>query len=431
MSDDSVGAILRDVSAARLRADVDRLAAFGTRHTLSSTDDPACGIGAARRWLLEQLAAAGEASGRSGAEALGVAFDEHVVGPGPRVPEPTRLANVVCTIPGTVPESAGRLHVAVAHYDSRATDVMDAESDAPGANDDGSGTAALLELARVLAPRRFDATIVLLAVAGEEQGLLGSRAHASAARDAGRDVRMVLGADMIGDPTGPGGERTDDRVRVFSEGLPRHLDDAALRAAAAMGASADGPSRQVARFVADVARRERTDVQPLLVFRNDRFLRGGDHTAFVEHGFPGVRLTELHESYDRQHQDVRVEEGRSYGDRPEHVDEEYLAGVTRLMAATLTHAARAPGAPRDCRVVVAGLAYDTTLRWSPCADPDTAGYEVVRRATTAPDWEHVHDVGDVTEATLPFTKDDWLLGLRAYDRDGHRSPVSFPAVARS
>jgi Zn-dependent M28 family amino/carboxypeptidase len=431
VSDGSVAAIVADVSPQRLRADVDLLAAFGTRHSLSSITDPARGIGAARRWLHDTFAAIGGESGRTGAEALRIDLDAHVVEPGPRAPDGAEIVNVVCEIPGAMPEAAGRLYYAVAHYDTRATDIMDADSDAPGANDDGSGTAALLELARVLAPRRFDATIVLLAVAGEEQALFGSRGHAAAARGAHRDLRMVLGADMIGDPTGPAGQCTDDRVRVFSEGLPRALEEQAFRAAAARGEASDGPSRQVARYVADVARRESTAVQPQLVFRNDRFLRGGDHTSFVEQGFAGVRLTELHESYDRQHQDVRVEDGRSYGDLPEHVDATYLAGVTRLMAAVLAHAARAPSSPPDTRLVVSGLAYDSTLRWSPCPEPDTAGYEVVRRATTAPDWEHVHDVGDVTEATLPFTRDDWLFGVRAYDREGYRSPVAYPSVARS
>jgi hypothetical protein len=236
---------------------------------------------------------------------------------------------------------------------------------------------------------------------------------------------------MIGDPTGPGGERTDDRVRVFSEGLSRHLDDPALRALVARGETSDGPSRQLARFIADTACRAETDVQPLLVFRNDRFLRGGDHLAFVEQGFPGVRFTDLHENYDRQHQDVRDEDGRAFGDRPEFVDVDYLAGTTRLLAAVLAEIADAPSAPADARLIVDGLAYDTTLRWSRAPEPDTAGYEVVRRSTTAPDWEHVHDVGDVLEATLAFNKDDWLFGVRAYDRDGHRSPVAFPGVARS
>jgi len=422
--------LLADVSPSRIRADIDRLTAFGTRHSLSSPTDPTRGIGASREWLLRSFDEAGDASRRTGKLALRVEFDSHHVEPSTRIAEAAEIVNVVCTIPGTMAEAADRLHVVVAHYDTRATDIMDATSDAPGANDDGSGTAALLELARVLAPRRFDATIVLLAVAGEEQGLIGSRAHAAAARETGRDVRSVFGADMIGDPTGPGGERTDDRVRVFSEGLSRSLDDATMRARAGMGASADGPSRQLARYVVDVARRAQTDVEPVLVFRNDRFLRGGYHLAFVEQGYPGVRLTELHENYDRQHQDVREVDGRVFGDRPEFVDENYLAGTTRVLAAALTHIARSPSSPPDARLIVDGLAYDTTLRWTRSPEPDTAGYEVVRRATTAPDWEHVHDVGDVTEGTLAFTKDDWLFGVRAYDRDGYRSPVAFPGVAR-
>ncbi len=429
--------LIAAVSPERLRADTDRLAGFGTRHSLSDTESETRGIGAARRWLHAQFEAANAASGRTGDDALRVSFDRHDLGVSKRVPESAEIVNVMCEIPGAMPEAAARRYYAIAHYDSRATDVMQPDVEAPGANDDGSGTVGLLELARVLSMQRFDATIVLMAVAGEEQGLLGSRAHARAAKDAGHEILGVLSADMIGDPTGASdgaggvlGTSARDAVRVFSEGLPRSASPEQLANLAKLGAENDSRSRQLARYVAEIAALHATAVQPLLVFRNDRFLRGGDHTSFVEQGFAAVRFTELHENFDRQHQDLRTEDGRVYGDTAEFVDEGYLADVTRVNAAALAHLARAPSPPPETRIIVASLANDTTLRWSPSPESDVASYEVVWRATTSPTWTDSRDVGDVTEATIELSKDHWLFGVRAVDREGYKSPVAFPDIAR-
>ncbi len=433
----AAASVIGAVSPQRLRADIDRLAAFGTRHTLSDTVSDERGIGAARRWLRDEFRRTTETDGRTGALAATVSLDGYVQQPRSRVSVPTEIVNVVCTLPGAMPEARGRLYIAGAHYDSRATDPVDAESDAPGANDDGSGTVGLLELARVLAPLELDATVVLVAYAGEEQGLLGSRHHAKTLAADEADVRGILSADMIGDPTGPsdgrGGSRgpsAADRVRVFSAGLPRSATDTQLRNLAQLGHANDSDSRQLARYVADVARRHTTAVQPMLVFRNDRFLRGGDHKSFVDAGFAGVRLTDVYENYDRQHQDLRTDEGMAFGDLPQHVDENYLADVVRLWAAALVSLANAPSAPTDARIIVSSLTPDTTLRWAASPEPDTAGYEVVWRATTSPDWEDSRDFGNVTEATLELSKDNWLFGVRSYDADGYRSPVAFPGVGR-
>jgi hypothetical protein len=217
---------------------------------------------------------------------------------------------------------------------------------------------------------------------------------------------------------------------VFSEGLPRAASAEEVRRIAALGGESDSPSRQLARYVAEVAAAEGTRIRPRLVFRADRFLRGGDHLSFQEQGFAAVRFTDVFEKYDRQHQDVRTEGVRKLGDLPEFVDEDYLADVTRLNVAAIAHLADAPAPPRDARVVAAELAADTTLRWSPSADQDVAGYEVVWRATTSPVWEHARDAGAATEATLPIVKDDWLFGVRAYDRDGLRGLVAFPGAAK-
>ena len=406
------------------------LADFGTRHTLSETESESRGIGAARRWIKTEFERIAADSGRSGDVAITVEFDTHRIEGGRRIREPVDIVNVKMTIPGSMPEARGRLYYVIAHYDSRASGSMDAESDAPGANDDGSGTALCLEIARVLSRHTLDATVIIMPVAGEEQGLYGSRAHAKAALEAGLDVRAVLSNDIVGDPTGPGGRNARDRVRVFSEGVPPTVPSQNhWRFIRSLSAENDSNSRQLARYVAQVAELHDLPVKPMLIYRPDRFLRGGDHTGFNEVGFAAVRFTEVFENYDRQHQDVRTEGERSYGDLTEHVDGGYLADVARLNAATIVHLANAPSEPPNARIIVAGLSIDTTLRWDESPEPDVAGYEVVWRETTAPRWQHVKDVGNVTEATLPLSKDNWYFGVRAYDRDGYRSPIVFPVAA--
>jgi hypothetical protein len=376
-----------------MKADVVRLAAFGTRHTLSDTTSETRGIGAARRWLEAELR-------RGGGPAMQVSLEPHTVhADGKRVPRDVDVVDVVATLPGASAAARARRYYVVAHLDSRRTDVMDATGDAPGANDDGSGIAVLLELARVLGPRHLDATVVLLATSGEEQGLLGAKEHVAAL--AGADVRAVLNDDIVGDPA-----RGDPHVlRVFSKG-----DD-------------DSPARELARFVGDTAAWEHLELTPRLVMRPDRILRGGDHLPFAEAGIPAVRFTASGEDYTRQHQDVRFEQGVDYGDTAEHVDAAYLAGVARVNAAVLVHLADAPEPPPDARVV-AELSNDALLRWSPSHDEDAAGYEVLWRATTSATWEGARDVGRATEARLPMSKDDLFFGVRARDTAGYRSPVA-------
>jgi Zn-dependent M28 family amino/carboxypeptidase len=420
--------VLREIDEERLRGDVDALAAFGTRHTLSDTESPDRGIGAARRWLRDRLE---EAAAGAGDAPMTIELERHPIEPdGRRIPRPVEVVNAVAVLPGTMPEARDRRYYVIAHYDSRASEVLDATSDAPGANDDASGTALVLELARVMAPRRWDSTLVFMAVAGEEQGLFGSRRHAERAEREGWDVRGVLSNDIVGDPTAPSGHSYRERVRVFSEALPAAPAPERLAEIRLLGAENDSPSRELARYAARVAALHRTGVRPMPVFRADRFLRGGDHAAFNEQGFPAIRFTEVAENYARQHQDVREEGGVRYGDLPEHVDAGYLAGVARLNAAVLGHLANAPAPPAGARIVVAELTDDTTLRWSRGPEPDLAGYEVVWRPTDTPYWQEARDVGDVTEAVLPLSKDNYFFGVRAYDRDGYRSPVAFPTAAR-
>jgi Zn-dependent M28 family amino/carboxypeptidase len=423
-----VARTLAAISAERLRADIDALAGFGTRHTLSA-DAPDRGIAASRRWLVAQLQAAVVPT-RPGSP-LGVSVETFPLEPdGKRIDRKATLGNVIATLPGTLPQATKRRIYVLGHYDSRASDVMDPEAPAPGANDDASGVAVTIELARVLAGTPLDATVIFMATAGEEQGLLGARLHATAARAAGITITAVLSNDIVGDPTSPAGVRHDDTIRVFSSDVSLSLPPEALVELRKSGSLADGPSRQLARHVAMVAAWERTPLQPALVYRPDRFLRGGDHLAFDEAGFPAVRFTEVAEDYDRQHQDPRTEGERRFGDLPEHVDERYLAEVARINGTVLMHLANAPSSPPNPVVVATALATDTTLRWQPAPEPDVAGYEVVWRPTTSATWESLRDVGEATELTLPLAKDDLVFGVRSYDRDGYRSPVAACGIER-
>ncbi len=428
-----VAPMLAEIAPARVRAIVDKLVAFGTRHTLSDTTSETRGIGAARRWLKSELERYAAESGRSGDLAMKVRLDAHTVAPdGKRIPREVEVDDVVAVLPGAMSEASRRRYYVVGHYDSRASDPLDATSDAPGANDDASGVAVALELARVMSKRRYDATLVFVATAGEEQGLFGAKLLAKEAHDLGEDVRAVLNDDIVGDPsTASGGAGQRGKVRLFSEGVPSPVSPEQLAEIRRLSAESDSPSRELARFIGDVAHWQGLPVEPMLVFRPDRFLRGGDHLAFNELGIPAVRFTTVDETYARQHQNVRVEGGVHYGDTPEHVDADYLAGVARANGAALAHLANGPSTPPDIRVLVADLGYGADLRWSPSPEPDVAGYEVVWRETTSPVWQHARDVGPATKATLPdVSKDDCFLGVRAYDKAGYRSPVGFARAAK-
>ncbi|MDH3591724.1 MAG: M20/M25/M40 family metallo-hydrolase, partial [Planctomycetota bacterium] len=353
------------VSADEIRLTIDDLAGFGTRHTLSDTTSDERGIGAARRYLLERFESIAAASGRTGDLMPKAYLDRHIQpADGRRVPEDTDIVNVALELPGTDPEARKRRYYVIGHYDSRASDPMDATIDAPGANDDASGTAIAVELARVLAAERFESTLVFMPTAGEEQGLYGADLHAKAAKAAGLDVRAVLSNDIVGDPTSPLGGRHDDAVRVFSEPFPASPDEETVRTLRRLSGTSDSPSRQLARYVEELGRLYELPTRAMLIFRTDRFLRGGDHTAFNRQGFHAVRFTEVSENYDRQHQDVRLEDDVQFGDLPQNVDATYVANVARLNLAALTHLAEAPSAPNDVRIVTAQLAIDTTLRWT-------------------------------------------------------------------
>jgi Zn-dependent M28 family amino/carboxypeptidase len=355
-----------------------------------------------------------------------VKTDSFTQGPAERIPQPTVITNVYAVLKGTDPERAGRILLVTGHYDSRNSDTLDASGDAPGANDDGSGTAVSLECARVLSRLRFPATLMFLAVAGEEQGLNGSRHFAQMAKEQGWNIEAALNNDIVGGDRNPGQEH--DVVRVFSEGVPVAATGADLRRIRNLGGESDSSSRQVARYVAEAARSYEIRVKPLLVFRLDRYLRGGDHISFNEAGYAAVRFTEYREDYHHQHQNVRTENGVEYGDLPKFVDFDYVASVARVNAATLASLASGPAPPRQVRLQTKELENNSTLTWEAAAG--ATSYEVLWRGTASPEWEYVQTVGNVTRATLPLSKDNVIFAVRAADAQGHRSLAVVPLPER-
>ncbi|OXM55634.1 aminopeptidase [Amycolatopsis alba DSM 44262] len=419
--DAELRAILREIDEHRVEATVRRLAAFGTRHTLSSQTDPVRGIGAARDWIFaEMLKSAGRSGGR-----MKVELQSYLQPPSPpRIPVATTITNVVATLRGsTTPE---RIYVVSGHYDSRCSDPLDATKDAPGADDDASGVAVAMELARVLATRRPAATIVFAAVAGEEQGLFGARHLATLYKAAGANVQAMFTNDIVGSSRADDGTRDPHTIRLFAEGVPTSETPAQAEIRRAVGGENDSPSRQLARFARSVAENDATGMSVRVIYRRDRYLRGGDHIPFLEQGYPAARFTEPNEDYARQHQDVRMENGKQFGDLPEFCDFPFIARVARVNAATLWSLATAPGTAEDVRIRTNQLTNDTDLVWRRGMDPDLAGYEVVWRETTEADWTHSIGVGDTTEAKVDLSKDNVFFGVRAVGKNGRRGPVAFP-----
>ncbi|QGK68253.1 M20/M25/M40 family metallo-hydrolase [Allosaccharopolyspora coralli] len=418
--DAELRAILAEVDEQRIEAIVRKLASFGTRHTLSAQDDPERGVGAARDWIAEEMRRYAEASGGR----MTVTVPSYVQEPASRIPEPTRISNVVATLRGDT--DPNRVYVVSGHYDSRASDPMDATSDAPGADDDASGVAVAMELARITATRRSQATLVFAAVAGEEQGLYGAAFLARQFAEAGSDVQGMFTCDIVGSSTADDGTRDPRSVRLFAQGPPTTEAPERAETRRTIGGDNDSPARQLGRFVHENGHRSATGMDVRVIYRLDRYLRGGDHRAFLEEGFPAARFTEPNEDYAHQHQDVREEGGVQYGDLPEFCDFGYIAGVARVNAATLWPLAQAPSVPRDVVVDTSGLTNDTTLSWSPGSGTAPEGYEVVWRPTAEPFWTHVIAVGDTTSATIDLSKDNVIFGVRAVAASGHRSPAVFP-----
>jgi hypothetical protein len=419
--DRELRALLREIDARRIETTVTRLAAFGTRHTLSSQDDPVRGIGAARDWICDQMTGfAAKSGGRMTVEKQ--SFIQPVSS---RIPVPTPITNIIATLRGdTAPE---RVYVVTGHYDSRATDVLDFTSDAPGADDDASGVATVMELARLMATRHTEATIVFAAVAGEEQGLYGSDHMAQVFKDAGADVQAMFSNDIVGTGEAHDGTPNDPRtLRLFVEGVPTTETAAQASIRKSVGGENDGPSRQLGRFVPDVAENDATGMKIRVVWRRDRYLRGSDHISFLLRDYPAARFTEPRENFAHEHQNVRVEDGVQFGDLVEFCDFGYITRVAKVNAAVLWSLAQAPGTPKGVLIDTVALTNMSTLRWTLGTEPDLAGYEIVWRESTAADWTHVIPVGKVATATVDLSKDNVQFGVRAVDTAGHRSPAAAP-----
>jgi acetylornithine deacetylase/succinyl-diaminopimelate desuccinylase-like protein len=427
VADPQIAAALQQISPQRIQANIEKLVSFGTRSTISAQDSASItaghGIGAAREWIRSEF----ERYSKDCGGCLEVKTDSFTQEPAERIPKATQITNVYAVLKGTDATNAKRIVLVTGHYDSRNTDILDVNGDAPGANDDGSGTAVSLECARVLSKMKFPATIIFLAVAGEEQGLNGSRHFAKMAKEQGWNLEAVLNNDIVGGDKSA--EQDHSVVRVFSEGVPAAATEQDLRRIRNLGGESDSASRELARYIAEVGRTYDAGVKPMLVFRLDRFLRGGDHSSFNQQGFAAVRFTEFREDFHHQHQNVRTENGIEYGDLLKFVDDDYVAHVARLNAATLASLAAAPAPPANVHILTKDLENDTTLTWE--ASPGGATeYEVIWRATTSPEWEHAQAVGSETHATLKLSKDNVVFAVRAVDRAGHRSLPVLPVPER-
>jgi hypothetical protein len=427
-SDPQISAALKQVSAQRIQATIEKLVSFGTRSTISAQDAESIaagrGIGAAREWIKGEF----ERYSKDCGGCLEVKTDSSVEQPGGRIPKATEIINVYAVLKGSDPANAKRIVLVTGHYDSRNSDTFSVNGDAPGANDDGSGTAVSLECARVLSKMKFPATIIFLTVAGEEQGLNGSRHFAKMAKEQGWQIEAVLNNDIVGGDKSAG--QNHSVVRVFSEGLPAAASEEDVRRIRGLGGESDSASRQLARYIAGVGQVYDAGVKPMLIFRLDRYLRGGDHYSFNEQGFSAVRFTEFREDFNHQHQNVRTEGGTEYGDLPKFVDYDYVARVARLNAATLASLASAPAPPANVHLVTKDLENDSTLTWEASPGGLATEYEVLWRATTSPEWEHAEKVGKETRATLKLSKDNVIFAVVAVDRAGHRSLPVVPAPER-
>ena len=413
--------MLREISPKNIEATIRKLVSFGTRNTLSEQDNPTRGIGAARDYLFGEFQKISQECGNC----LQVEKQIFLQPKAARIPEPTNLTNVFAVLKGTTnPE---RVYVVSGHYDSMCTSPTDAKCDAPGANDDASGTAAVVEMARVMSKRKFDATIVFMAVPGEEQGLLGAAYYAEQAKKNAVNIEAMFTNDIIGGVTSYKNSPERQSVRVFAEGVPSDETEQQAEMRRSVGGENDSASRQLGRFIKEVADVYSPKFRVQIIYRRDRYGRGGDHRPFLERGFAAVRFTEPNEDYTHQHQNLRTENNIFYGDTIEFVDFGYIANVTRVNAASLAVLALAPARPKNVGIITGRLTNDTDLKWDANTDADLAGYEIVWRDTISPFWTNSLFVGNVTAYTAKeMSKDNYFFGVRSVDKMGNKSPVSYP-----
>ena len=421
-----ISQMVKEVNPDSLKAYIKAMVAMGTRNTLSTQTDPKRGIGAARNWVLNKFTEfAKKSNGR-----LTAFIDTTTLPPdGKRVDASLLLGNVVATLKGT-DTADKRVFIISGHLDNMRTNVLDRIGDAPGANDDGSGSAAVLECARIMSTHNFSATVIFVTVSGEEQGLLGAYFMANKARAQNINIEAVLNNDIMGsNNSNETNIINNTQVRVFSEGLPFYKLDKVAANIRRLGLENDGISRQLARYVKEVGERYVDNLQVVMVYRNDRFLRGGDHTPYVENGFAAVRITEMNENYTRQHQDVRVENGIQYGDVLEHIDFEYLRKNTALNLANLANLAKAPAMPEEVKITVGKLSNQTNLNWKAPKTGKAKGYYILVRETTSAFWQK-KIFTDQLQIVLPFSKDNYFFAIQSVGNNGNESLPVIPEVSR-
>lgn len=423
--DPEIEKMVKEVNADSLKAYIYKLVSFGTRNTLSTQSDPNRGIGAARNWVLQKFNEfAKKSNGR-----LTAFIDTTTLQKGGRVDTTLLLGNVMAILKGT-DTADKRIFVISGHLDNMRSSVMDRVGDAPGANDDGSGTAAVIESARVMSQRSFPATIIFVAVSGEEQGLLGAKFMATKAKTEGWNIEAVLNNDIMGSNNTSETNIIDNtRVRVFSEGIPAYETEKNIRNIRQLGLENDGKARQLARYAKEIGERYVDNLEVVMIYRNDRFLRGGDHTSFIEQGYAAVRFTEMNENYYHQHQNVRVQNGIQYGDLPEFMDFEYLRKNTAMNLSNLANLSKAPAMPEDVKIQAGGLTNYSSLSWKAPKTGKTKGYYVLVRETTSPVWQKKFFTTE-TNYILPFSKDNYFYAVQSVNETGNESLAVVPGVAR-
>lgn len=428
--DPEIQKMVREVSAKNIEATIRKLVSFGTRNTLSSQTDPNRGIGAARDWIYGEFQRISTDCGGCLQVEKQTFTQAAIPPPRGRYPQEAVLTNVYAVLKGTT--DPDRVYVVSGHYDSMCNqNATDITCDAPGANDDASGTAVSIELARVMSKRKFDATIIFMCVPGEEQGLTGSTYFAKDAAAKKLNIEAMFDNDIVGGVTTY--KNTPDRqtIRVFAEGVPSNETQQEANTRRSVGGENDSPARQLGRYVLEMARVYSPMFKPIMIYRRDRYGRGGDHIPFLENGFAAVRFTETHEDYTHQHQTVKMVDGKQYGDLPEFVDFGYVANAARINLIGLANLALAPAKPKGVTMLTGGLTNDTSLKWNANSDGDLGGYEIVWRDTTAPLWTNSKFVGNVTTYTFKeMSKDNYFFGVRSVDKAGHKSPVVYPRPGR-
>ncbi|HEY2577810.1 MAG TPA: M28 family metallopeptidase [Streptosporangiaceae bacterium] len=429
--DDDLLRLLRDIDPNRIQATIEKLASFGTRHTLSSQTDPSRGIGAATTWVTQQMQAIAATSNGN----MTVQQQSFVQPVTSTIPTPVTITNIISTLQGTA--SPQRFYVITGHLDSRCTDILDNTSDAPGADDDASGVAVMMELARLFATRQFPGTIVFAAVSGEEEGLFGSTFMAQQMASAGNDVQGMFSNDIVGaSQSFDGAPPNPFSLRMFLEGIPTDVTSEEISLMQSVGGENDGLSRQLGRYVGEVAPFWLTGMNVEMIWRRDRYLRASDHVSFQGQGYAAARFTEPRENFNHEHRNVEVVGGVQFGDLVEFVDFNYTARVAKVSGAALWALATSPATPKNLLIHVSppptfsGI-NTTTLTWNANPETNLTGYEVVTRDTTAATWTNAINVGNVTSVTLNIAKDNVQFGVRAVDHNGNRSPVAFPTVTTS